>query len=603
MKTQQAEVLLGATLTYRDANERNERLEQTFLNLSSAVNTFTDVLLHEAHEAMKEPLSSPPDHPFMHPVDVDTNQPGIVDQKDSLHVHRCDSSLPRIVYTRRHRERSPSPDDKQESIVVNIDKKTAEETAKKKLESSLMKAEKKALREVQAKEKRAALKAERATETPEERRERIDKAKAEKEIRKLEKQKRDEAKPPPKPKKQRVVSEEEIVCPDTSAPLTQHTRTRVPGEKVSFYQHPLPHHRHLYALQTCCPSESLLPALLEGRDCSALHIIQGPPGTGKTTEIVRLLNEEIHGRVLVCAATNVGVANLYNRCINTNICDDCALLLTPERIPIGTPVQSNDPSRRIIFATISSRCGRILDGEVFDCVIVDEAAQCMEAWVWGLLRTDVGRLILAGDINQLPACVSSSGSLLSHERSLMERLMSLGYSNVKMLTEQNRMAPEILLFPNREIYNGKLTTGPFAPELGVIRICELKDSQEIVKGTSICNEAEAREACRIAKSLHDEHNVDDIVIITPYAAQYKLLLAGGSGFEIHTVDSFQGREAEAIVLSCVRDGSSGIGFWEDKRRLAVALTRAKKYLYVVATTPDKWPDGSLLKKFCEENRS
>lgn len=52
---------------------------------------------------------------------------------------------------------------------------------------------------------------------------------------------------------------------------------------------------------------------------------------------------------------------------------------------------------------------------------------------------------------------------------------------------------------------------------------------------------------------------------------------------MNTVDSFQGREANVIIFSCVRAaGSKGIGFLSDVRRMNVALTRAKHFLFVIA---------------------
>ncbi len=52
---------------------------------------------------------------------------------------------------------------------------------------------------------------------------------------------------------------------------------------------------------------------------------------------------------------------------------------------------------------------------------------------------------------------------------------------------------------------------------------------------------------------------------------------------MNTVDSFQGREANIVIFSCVRAaGSKGIGFLSDVRRMNVALTRAKHFLFVIA---------------------
>ena len=55
--------------------------------------------------------------------------------------------------------------------------------------------------------------------------------------------------------------------------------------------------------------------------------------------------------------------------------------------------------------------------------------------------------------------------------------------------------------------------------------------------------------------------------------------------EVSSVDAFQGREASIVILSCVRAaGSKGIGFLSDVRRMNVALTRAKHFLFVIANT-------------------
>ena len=56
--------------------------------------------------------------------------------------------------------------------------------------------------------------------------------------------------------------------------------------------------------------------------------------------------------------------------------------------------------------------------------------------------------------------------------------------------------------------------------------------------------------------------------------------------EVSSVDAFQGREASIVILSCVRAAGSGkgIGFLSDVRRMNVALTRAKHFLFVIANT-------------------
>ena len=576
--------------------------------------------MHEAREGMQEALAVPPDQPFMHPVDMDTHEPGIVDQKEELHILRCAATLPRVVYRPRYSgeaetatTHSPAMDDNPRAI-IDVSAQKAEKKAQKALEQTINRAEKKA-NEVEERAMRAReKKRQRENETPDEKARRLAESRERRETKKREKEAAEalgspvvSSAPvvPVPPRRKKVappISEDALVCPDKSAPLVATTRRRVPGEKAKFFPHPLPHHRHLEALQTTSPNELLLPALLGGVAVDELSIIQGPPGTGKTRELVRLIADQISStkRVFVCAPTNVGVCNLYNRCLAEGLGDECSLALAPERVPTGTVVLSNDPNRRIVCATISGRSGGTLHGQEFDVVIIDEAAQCMEAWVWGLFRPEVTCVIMAGDVHQLPACASDSGIGMKHERSLLERLVLLGYENTTDLVIQNRMAPELLAFPNRVFYKNQLKTGPMAPQSGAMTIHSLNNAPEQSEGSSFINRTEAAEAAKLAKAMVDELGTENVVIITPYAAQCRLLLAQKTGLQIHTVDSFQGREAEGVVLCCVRDGSNGIGFWSDGRRVTVALTRAKRRLAVVVSHPEKWPASCHIRAMLAE---
>ena len=234
----------------------------------------------------------------------------------------------------------------------------------------------------------------------------------------------------------------------------------------------------------------------------------------------------------------------------------------------------------------------MLHAQHFDAVFLDEAAQCMEAWVWTLLRPSVRRLCMAGDVKQLPAQSSESGRTLRHERSLMERLVvDLQYDNVVTLTEQHRMAPEILRFPNAAFYGDELTTGAGAPTCGKVEWIHINGTEES-SGTSVLNRAEAHAAAEMAAAMEE-----DVILLAPYTAQCRLLLAQGTNREVHTVDSFQGREADVVILSLVRDGTNGLGFWQDPRRLTVALTRARRRLVILSSGDGRFPTDSMLSKF------
>jgi regulator of nonsense transcripts 1 len=126
-------------------------------------------------------------------------------------------------------------------------------------------------------------------------------------------------------------------------------------------------------------------------------------------------------------------------------------------------------------------------------------------------------------------------------------------------------------------------------------------------GVSKMNEAEAAAACDAVAALlaGGQCRVSDIAVVTPYAAQARLIrrmtrrLTQNSGppyIEVSSVDGFQGREKEAVVFSAVRSNDYGaIGFTSDWRRVNVSFTRARRALIVIGNDatlrrgdPDTW---------------
>ena len=255
--------------------------------------------------------------------------------------------------------------------------------------------------------------------------------------------------------------------------------------------------------------------------------------------------------------------------------------MPPPRVPPGTRVITNDPSRRIVCSTVSARAGPLLDARSFTDVFVDEACMLSESCAWALLRADVESLTMAGDPRQLPAMSSQSGEGLFHGRSLMERLLAQGYPS-HALTEQHRMAPALLAFPNAEFYGGTLRCGAHAPPRGEVILQRVSGGREAAVGTSWRNALEAAAIAEYVGTLPAADRAEAVVLV-PYAAQAQAVLSKKLGVEVHTIDSFQGRQAPTVLLSLVRDGSAGFGFWEDDRRLVVALTRARTRLVVFAS--------------------
>lgn len=93
-----------------------------------------------------------------------------------------------------------------------------------------------------------------------------------------------------------------------------------------------------------------------------------------------------------------------------------------------------------------------------------------------------------------------------------------------------------------------------------------------------------RTAREVRRLLSRGISPEDVAVITPYDAQARLLrtLLDVPGLEIGTIDGFQGREKEAVIIDLVRSNSTGeLGFLNDARRMNVAMTRARRFLLVV----------------------
>jgi hypothetical protein len=582
-----AKELLAGAVAFRDAPLRTEQLPTSFASTDEAVHVWRAVLLHEAHEDLDRPLTVRPTNPYLHPVDVDTDEPGIVTDPQGHTIARvARRDVPRVTYEQQ--KPSQPPQEEQADGAFAVTTRTAAVAARhaqRSMQGAVRRAEGKAQTLERQEERRRA----RAEETAEEREVRCQTERERRRVR-TPKAAEPEKSPTPKPPKPKPPCPS---YPDVSMMSTVVRRSQPVCPRTRLFSHPVPHHRHLTGLQTCGPHPALHPALCEGVACDGVRVIQGPPGTGKTTALVEALaSTDASARVFACAPTNVGAANLYERLVASGYAADASLVLPRERVPPGTVVRSNDPGRRIVCATVTARHGRLLHEVPFEVVLLDEAGQCMEAWVWTLLRPDVTCLVMAGDVHQLPPLTSETGRTLHHDRSLMARLvLDLSYPNTRTLHVQHRMAPELARLANEAFYDGRLVQGARAPKgPGCVRLVHCADGREEREDTSFWNGAEVDHV----EATIRESAFDDVIVLCPYAAQCRKILARGTSVPVHTIDSFQGREARVVVLSLVRDGHHGLGFWSDYRRAVVALTRARETLVVVYSgSPEAWSDSPI----------
>src|ERR1700730_1672022 len=395
-------------------------------------------------------------------------------------------------------------------------------------------------------------------------------------------------------------------------------------------------------------SQARAVGLALGLEDGEALLIQGPPGTGKSTtaaEIdVQLIMRDPGVRILVCSHSNHGTDNMLMKVLPflEDATERIARIGFYERIAkearpyyAGSDVDLSD--RNIIFTTIDALVLQDIAGaRVYDYVIVDEANRA--GVLDSLLALARGRrMVMVGDPMQLQPVMSEAEQQMvaaangtgrrgrRGSRPAMVGVAQPGAQHVigkslfawiqerrfapaatVLLDQQNRMHPAIGELVSRVFYSNHVRTGPAAPRRGTglpafpapvtwVDTRALRGNVESrAGGTSLFNVAEARLVTSITRHLatHAPPNLT-IGVITAYAEQRDLLrrLMGPHDWppdrmlEIDTVDAFEGREKDIIVLSLLRaNRRRDIGFLRLEQRLNVAVSRSRRLIIIVGDT-------------------
>ena len=587
-----SEHLLECAKYYRSSEPAISAVPDLFEDEDHLFSTMRDIILFDAHHALQEKIDQPTKC-VLNGVDLDTEEPGI-QQGES--VQRGNPAITPMTYRRVVSTTVPQ---------VVTEKQLSEAQITKLTRAAQLRTEKKT-EEDEAKAAYSLM----SPEGKQRERTKVQQSKREK------REEREEKKRGENMKTEDSTSENAAPCSAEDAPvdakkntkhlmvdqadrviLPQDTTRRLRQRKdvMHYFQSPASHDRHLLALTRLGLSSEIKKTILEGTVSENVVIIDGPPGTGKTTSLLDRLEVWLHAnpgqRALVCAPTNIGAADLFSRALTRKLYG--GLSLSRQHMPIGVPVLRGVDlvSTRIIFCTVAGRASPTLLQQEFASVFLDEAAHVIEAHANGLLRPAVSFVCMAGDLAQLPAMLTRQAEKIGGARSLMERLRTNGVPETQ-LTVQYRMHPQILEFPNTHFYGGRLRTASdretkSLPE-GMLpyALISVPTGTERSLGTSYENEEEASVAVSVAKSLRAMGL--ETVLLTAYQGQVTRLQSIASGIVVHTIDSFQGKECDAVVISVTR--TEAAGFWEDSRRLTVALTRARHVLRLCINA-NKWRDA------------
>jgi hypothetical protein len=373
--------------------------------------------------------------------------------------------------------------------------------------------------------------------------------------------------------------------------------------------------------------------------------IQGPPGTGKTTVIVEAVKRRLAAnpdeRILVTSHSNLAVDNALERLAGTPGMR-AVRVARAERVHAAVDKfrcdDEDDPrllEANCYFATCATAATSGITDMNFDIVILDEANKARADEALPALR--LGRsLALVGDHKQLPpveddalyGIVEIDPALEDLvNRSLFEQCWDGGLPAEAqcLLTIQHRMHPDIAAYVSAASYDSQLenapeveayeyvTRKPFPVALHFVDTEGMRGGRERRgPGGALRNEAEVRVAAQVVRLLDERAPRElSMAVIAMYAEQVERLrqALGRRRFKrtvkIDTVDSFEGREEDIVVISLVRSNERGrIGFLRVPNRLNVAISRAKRLVACIGDSATlRSGDESMYGMLVEASRS
>lgn len=340
-----------------------------------------------------------------------------------------------------------------------------------------------------------------------------------------------------------------------------------------------------------------------------LVIVHGPPGTGKTSTISAAA--EIWGRTKsptwIVAHSNVAVKNIAEKLASSDV--DFKIIVSKEfyvewhehlytkieeRLFRGDEIPKNpvDLGRiigasHIILSTLSMLSNPALDeNRIFDLVpprslVIDEASQINVFEYMNTFfkfRNVTTKVCFFGDPKQLPPYGKDKAPSMQCIFDI-DHLKDISH----FLNIQYRMPHPLGEFISREVYNNQLLSEHAIKDASCIAFIDTKIGMEEKSGFSWRNNLEIRTVVHLVKLYYKDHN---FCIITPYDAQRAAIERELKNLNlpwerVFNVDSFQGNEADIVLVSVVRCKEPG--FLRSDQRMNVMLTRCRRGLVIITS--------------------
>ncbi|XP_065859442.1 DNA replication ATP-dependent helicase/nuclease JHS1 [Euphorbia lathyris] len=357
-------------------------------------------------------------------------------------------------------------------------------------------------------------------------------------------------------------------------------------------------------------------------------LILGMPGTGKTSTIVHAVRALLlrGASIMLTSYTNSAVDNLLiklkaqgidflrigrQEAVHEQVRANCFSAMDVQSVE---EIKYRLEEAKVVGVTCSGVTSPLLSKKRFDVCIVDEAGQITLPISLGPLMFTT-KFVLVGDHYQLPPLVQSTEARENGMGiSLFCRLSEAHPQAISALQNQYRMCEGIMELSNALIYGDRLRCGSseianaklnfstsesssswlkevLNPSRSIVFInTDMLPAFEAKSSKAVNNPIEARIIAEVTKELVKcGIEGEEIGIITPYNSQANLIQTAVciTSVEIHTIDKYQGRDKDCILVSFVRStenprncNSSLLGDWH---RINVALTRAKKKLIMVGS--------------------